>query len=178
MYVFRSGFCLGLPFPLVCWISIAPEWLWIIHQPVCFSLLDMVVPLCSLWPLFSCCSRKFFQRCPSNCCLQFWWMINKGCSYFRCPRWYCHFSISNDRLDFCTHFSCSTLDLHYYVWKIYKPNVVSLTTLLCLMKCNSILGPVKFFFTMKCSATLLSPLSSLCVAVVNGLSNWPFVTWV
>ena len=45
-----------------------------------------------------------------------------------------------------------------------KSNVVSMTTMLCLMKCNPIAGPVKFFNATKCSAKLLSPISNSGVA--------------
>ena len=49
-------------------------------------------------------------------------------------------------------------------------------TLLCLMKCNPIMGTVKFFITMKSSAKVLSPISNLIVAVAIGSFNWPFST--
>ena len=55
--------------------------------------------------------------------------------------------------------------------------VVSMTTLLCLMKCNPIMSPVKFFITTKCYAKISSPLSNLSVAVAIGFSNWSFATW-
>ena len=56
--------------------------------------------------------------------------------------------------------------------------VLSMTTLLCLMKCNPIMDPVNFLITMKCSAKVWSPLSNLSVTVAFGFSNWPFATWI
>ena len=62
--------------------------------------------------------------------------------------------------------------------KCMSTSVVSMTTLVLLMKCNSIIGPVNFFITRKCSTNILSPVSSLSVAVANGFSNWPFATFI
>ena len=62
--------------------------------------------------------------------------------------------------------------------KCISPCVVSMTTLLFLIKCNPIIGPVNFFITTKCSANELSPISSFCVAVDNGFSNWPLATCI
>ena len=59
-----------------------------------------------------------------------------------------------------------------------RPCVVSMTTLLFLMKCHSIFDPVNFFITRKCSAKLFSPISNLSVVFANGFSNWPFATWI
>ena len=42
-----------------------------------------------------------------------------------------------------------------------KPCVVSMTTLLCLMNCNPIIGPVKLFTTTNCSAKIWSPKSQI-----------------
>ena len=58
------------------------------------------------------------------------------------------------------------------------PCVVSMTTLLFLIKCNPIIGPVNFFITTKCSANEIFPFSNLRVAVHNGFSNWPLVTCI
>ena len=62
--------------------------------------------------------------------------------------------------------------------KWMRPCVVSMTTLLCLIKCNPKKSPVRFFITTKCSAKLWSPTSNLSVAVAIGFSNWPFATWI
>ena len=48
---------------------------------------------------------------------------------------------------------------------------MSMTTLLFLIKCNPIIGPVNFFITTKYSAKELSPISNFSVAVDNGFSN-------
>ena len=60
--------------------------------------------------------------------------------------------------------------------KFRRPSVVSMTTLLFLIKCNPITGPVNFFIMTKCSAKVLSPISNLSVVVDNGFSNWPLAT--
>ena len=62
--------------------------------------------------------------------------------------------------------------------KCMRPCVVSVTTLLFLIKCNSFIGPVSFFITTKCSAEELSPISNFSVAVDNGFSNWPLATCI
>ena len=62
--------------------------------------------------------------------------------------------------------------------KWMKPCVVSMTTLLCLMKFNPTIGPVRFFITTKCSAKMWSPMSNLSVVVAVGYSNWPFAAWI
>ena len=62
--------------------------------------------------------------------------------------------------------------------KCIRPCVVSLTTLLFLIKCNPVIGPVSFFITAKCSAKELSPISNFSVAVDIGFSNWPFATCI
>ena len=60
--------------------------------------------------------------------------------------------------------------------KCISPCVVSMTTLLFLIKCNPIIGRVNFCITTKCSANELSPISDFSVAVENGFSNWPLAT--
>ena len=62
--------------------------------------------------------------------------------------------------------------------KYMRPCVVSVTTLLCFMKCKPKIGPVRFFITTKCSANMWSPMSNLSVAVAVGFYNWPFSTWI
>ena len=60
--------------------------------------------------------------------------------------------------------------------KCMRPCVVSMTTLLFLMKCSPIIGPVNFFITTKCSAKILSQIPNFSVAVDIGFSNWPLAT--
>ena len=62
--------------------------------------------------------------------------------------------------------------------KCMKPCVVSMTTLLFLIKCNPIIGAVHFFITTRCSAKVLSPISNLSVAVAKVFSNWPLATCI
>ena len=56
-----------------------------------------------------------------------------------------------------------------------RPCVVSMTTLLCLMKYNPLIRPVRFFITTKSSAKMWSPMSNLSVFVAIGFSNWPLL---
>ena len=62
--------------------------------------------------------------------------------------------------------------------KCMSPCVVSMTTLLFLIKCNPIIGPVNFFITTNWSANERSPNSILRVVVDNGFSNWPLATCI
>ena len=62
--------------------------------------------------------------------------------------------------------------------KCMSPCVVSMTTLLFLIKCNPNIGPVNFFITTKYLANELSPISNLSVAVDNGFSSWPLATCI
>ena len=62
--------------------------------------------------------------------------------------------------------------------KCMRPCVVSMTTLLFLIKCNPNVGLVNFFITTKCSAKELSPISNFSVAVDNGFSNRPFASCI
>ena len=59
-----------------------------------------------------------------------------------------------------------------------SPCVVSMTTLLFLIKCNSIIGPVNFFITTKRSAKELFPISNFSVPVDSGFSKWPLATCI
>ena len=62
--------------------------------------------------------------------------------------------------------------------KCMRPCVVSMTTLLFLIKCNPIIGSVNFFITTKCSAKALSPISNFSVVVDNGFSYWPLASCI
>ena len=62
--------------------------------------------------------------------------------------------------------------------KCMSPCVVSMTTLLFVIKCNPIIGPVNFLITTRCSANELSPISNFSVAVDKGFSNWPLRTCI
>ena len=62
--------------------------------------------------------------------------------------------------------------------KWMRPCVVSMTTLMFLIKCKPSIGPVNFFITTKCSANELSPISNFSVAVDNGFSKWPLATCI
>ena len=86
--------------------------------------------------------------------------------------------MNEDSLRFGTRFARCASDLHCQVGKWMKPCVVSMTTLLSLIKWNSKMGHVRFFITTKCSAEVWCPISNSSVAIANGFSNWPFATWV
>ena len=62
--------------------------------------------------------------------------------------------------------------------KTMRPRVVSMTTLLFLIKCKPLIGLVIFFFTTKCSAKMLSPVSNLTLTVANVFSNTSFATCI
>ena len=52
-----------------------------------------------------------------------------------------------------------------------RPCVVSMTTLLFLINCNPMIGPVNFFITTKRWKNVLSPISNVGVVVANGFLN-------
>ena len=60
--------------------------------------------------------------------------------------------------------------------KRMRAYVVSMTTLLCFMNCNSIIGSVNFFITMQCFAKAWSPVLSIFVVVANSFSKWSSAT--
>ena len=60
--------------------------------------------------------------------------------------------------------------------KQMRPCIASTITLICLMNCEPMIGPVKFFFPTKCSANVSSSKSNLKVVVANNFSNWPIAT--
>ena len=62
--------------------------------------------------------------------------------------------------------------------KCMRSCVVSMTTLLFLIKSNPNNHPVNFFITMKCSAKRLSPISNWSVAFATGFSNRPLATFI
>ena len=54
------------------------------------------------------------------------------------------------------------------IGKWMKLCVVLMTALFCLMKCNPIMDPVKFFIKPKCSAKTSSPIPNLSVVYTIG----------
>ena len=62
--------------------------------------------------------------------------------------------------------------------KCMRPSVVSMTTLLFLIKCHTVVGPLNFFTTTNCLAITMSPIRILGVTVANGFSKWPFDTCI
>ena len=105
-------------------------------------------------------------------------MVNKGCDYFPCCRWSRQDIISKDWLRFSVVWLEAVLTCIVKCWTCMRPCVVSMATLLFLIKCNPIYGPVNFFLLTKCSAKVLSPISNFSVAVDNGFSNWLLATCI
>ena len=62
--------------------------------------------------------------------------------------------------------------------KCMRPCVVSMATQFFPKKCKPLIGSVSFFMTTMYSASVLSPLSNLGVAVASGFSNWQFATCI
>ena len=62
--------------------------------------------------------------------------------------------------------------------KRMRPCVVSMTTLLFLVKCKPNIGPGIFFVTTKCFAKVLSPISNFSVAVDDDFSKWSLATCI
>ena len=60
--------------------------------------------------------------------------------------------------------------------KCMRPCVAALASPLFLLKSNSLIGPVNFVITTKCSANILSPISNSRLGFANGFSTWPFTT--
>ena len=116
--------------------------------------------------------------CHSPCCVPFWRMGNEGCDCFCCRRGItrassvmtgCNFSVVSLKAVLICIVNCG---------KCVRPCVVSMTTLLFLIKCKAINGPVNLFITKKCSVKELSPFSKLGVAVANGFSHWALATCI
>ena len=104
------------------------------------------------------------------------WVVNKCCNRICCHRWYCCVVLNKTGWGLALASVAAFLACIVRCGKWIRPCVVSMTTLLCLMKCNPIMD--KIFITTECSAKVLSPMSNLSVAVDMGFSNWPFATWV
>ena len=95
---------------------------------------------------------EFFHWSYGPCWIPFRQVINKCCDCLCCHLWYCYAVVDENSLGFSTRLTWSNFDLHCQMWEMDGPCVVSMTTLLCLMKCNPIIVPVKFFITTNCSA--------------------------
>ena len=92
-----------------------------------------------------------------------------------CPWWHRQGIVGEDRVGVWQLFHMRQfLTCIVKCGKSKRPCVLSMNTLLFLIKCNPMIGPVNFFITTKCSANMLSPLSNLVVVVTNGFYNWPF----
>ena len=124
----------------------------------------------------TCCSRKLLQWCHSPCSVPFSRMLNEGCDSFCFREWYRQDIVSDDWLSFVVVSLEAVLTCIVKGGKCMRPCDVWITTLLFLINCNPIIGPLNFFITMKCSAKVLSPISKLSVAVDNAFSNWSLAT--
>ena len=124
------------------------------------------------------CFHDFSHCSHSTCSVPFWWVVNKKCDRLlvigrilevsRIRRVWGSAFVSQAQLLTCM-VKCG---------KWMKPYVVSMTTLLCLMKFKLITGPISFFITMKSSAKLWSMMSNLDFGVADGFSQWPFANWI
>ena len=128
----------------------------------------------------TCCFRKLLQRFHSTCCVAFRWMVKEGCDLIV-------FVVvggmvrASSMMTGCglVVVSLGAVLTCIVKWgKCMRPCVVSMTTLLFLIKCNPIIAPVSFFLTTQCSAKELSPISSFSVAVDNCFSHWPLATCI
>ena len=122
----------------------------------------------------TCSFRKCIQRCHSACCVPFRWMVNEGCDCFVVVGGMVR---ASSKMVGCGLVVVSLEAVLTYIVKCGKGMrscVVSMTTLLFLIKCSPIFGPVNFFITTK----VLSSISNFSVAVDNGFSNWPLATCV
>ena len=124
------------------------------------------------------CLCNFVHWNYSAGCVPFWWLINEDLYGFCRHRWFCQVAVSKVRLIFGTDFSRGAYDLHCQVIKVIRLCNASLTTLLCLGKCNTITGFVKTFIKTECSTRVCSPIPILSVTVANGSANWPFATCI
>ena len=62
--------------------------------------------------------------------------------------------------------------------KRMRQYVVSMTIVLGLLQCITIVGPVKLLITAKSSARVLLLMSKIGAVASNGFSNWPFATLI
>ena len=121
--------------------------------------------------------RKRFQWRHSTCCIPFRGMVNKNCDCFCCPWWYCRESSVRTAWGFAL-ISAEVLICIVKFRKCLGPCVASMTTLLFLKKCNTMIGPVSFFIKTNFSENVLSAKSNSTVVVANGFSNWLFVSCI
>ena len=126
----------------------------------------------------TCCFRKIFHWCHSPCSVPFRRMVKKGVSVFavqgdifRASSWMTDWGFA-----VCSPDAVLTCNVNF--GKFVRPFVVSMTTLLFLIKCSSIMGPVSFLNATECSANILSPISIFSVAVANDFSSWPLATCI
>ena len=143
----------------LCVFFIKKWWFRCFCHSDCYSLVNY----CRHWVgnQQNCCFRKFLQRCHSACSVPFRWMVNEGCDCYCFRWWYGQGFVSDDWLWFggCLTWGCLTCIVKR--GKCLRPCVVSMTTLLFLIKCNPNIGPFSFFITTKCSANELSLISIL-----------------
>ena len=148
---------------------------------VCYSDWYFFVQNCwhSVWKLQTGCFRDFFYWCHSTCCVPFWWVVNKRFDRLRCLWCYCWGYVKSNSLRFSSFFSLAAL----FTWFVKcerwtRPCLVSKNTLLFVMKCKLMIGPVNFFITTKFSTNKWYRITCMSVIVVNGFSTWPFATWI
>ena len=101
-------------------------------------------------------------------------MRHKSNDCFCCHRRNHRVATDENRLRFCTFLAASVFGMHYQIKNWMRICVVSITSLLCFMKCNPMTGAVNFFMTTKSSANVISPLSNIEVLIAMGFSKSPF----
>ena len=126
----------------------------------------------------TCCFRKLLQRRHSPRCVPYLRMVNGCCDCSCCHRWYRQASSVMTGCGFVVVSLEAVSTCLVMCGKRMGPCVVSMTTLLVLIKCNPIIGPVNLLIATRCSAKVLSPFPKLSLVVANGFSNWPLVTCI
>ena len=101
--------------------------------------------------------RELLQWCHCTCCVPFWRTININCDCFCCPRGILRASSVGTCWALANVSREAVLTCIVKCGNCVRPCVVSIPTLLFFMKCNPIIGPASFFFTMNCSTNVLSP---------------------
>ena len=121
---------------------------------------------------------EFYHCSHGNFCIPLRYVINKRCDCFPCIGGTVILSWMRTSWGLALVPLDALLACIVKCGKWKRQCIISITTLLCLMKCNPIVGLVNFFITTKCSAKMWSLISNLSVAVGMGFSNWPFVIWI
>ena len=113
---------------------------------------------------------NFFQWCHSPCCVPFRWISTNAVIVFVVLAGFVGVSSVRTDWGFALVSLAAVLTCTVNCGKCIRTRVVSMTTLLCLMNCNLIIGSIKFLIATTFSAELLSPVSNLDKAFASGFS--------